>query len=145
LELERASKERFDVTQWTKMSECPTIREDQQACILIVEDEPMLAFALEELLIEAGFKIAGVAGRIEPALTMIESGVFDAAIVDANLAGISADPAASALSTRGIPFIVVSGYLPSQQQSAFKGAPCLQKPYPPELLIQALRDILPAQ
>jgi CheY-like chemotaxis protein len=128
------------------MSWSPTRREDpQKACILIVEDEPMLAFALEELLSDAGFEIAGVAGRIEAALTMIESGVFDAAIVDANLAGISAGPAASALRTRGLPFIVVSGYLPSQQQSAFAGARCLQKPFSPESVIQALRDLLPAQ
>jgi len=105
----------------------------------------MLAFALEEFLIESGFEIAGVAGRLETALTMIESIAFDAAILDANLAGIDAGPAALALRARELPFIVVSGYLPSQQQSAFSGALRLQKPCPPERLIQALHSILPAQ
>jgi DNA-binding response OmpR family regulator len=127
------------------MDQMPTIHGTQQkACILIVEDEPMLAFALEEFLIDAGFEIVGVAGRIETALAMIESGGFDAAILDANLAGVSAGPAALALRARGVPFIVVSGYLASQQQSAFKGALCLQKPCPPDRLIQALRSILTA-
>jgi DNA-binding response OmpR family regulator len=127
------------------MDQMPTIHDTQQkACILIVEDEPMLAFALEEFLIDAGFEIVGVAGRIETALAMIESGGFDAAILDANLAGVSAGPAALALRARGVPFIVVSGYLASQQQSAFKGALCLQKPCPPDRLIQALRSILTA-
>jgi DNA-binding response OmpR family regulator len=127
------------------MSPSPTRRDSQQkARILIIEDEPMLAFALEEFLIDSGFEIAGVAGRLETALTMIESIVFDAAIVDANLAGVNAGPAASALMARALPFIVVSGYLPSQQQRAFAGALCLQKPCPPERLIQALRSILPA-
>jgi DNA-binding response OmpR family regulator len=122
------------------MDQMPTIHGTQQkACILIVEDEPMLAFALEEFLIDAGFEIVGVAGRIETALAMIESGGFDAAILDA-----SAGPAALALRARGVPFIVVSGYLASQQQSAFKGALCLQKPCPPDRLIQALRSILTA-
>ena len=35
----------------------------QQARILIVEDEPMIAFTLEDLLVEAGFKVACVAGN----------------------------------------------------------------------------------
>jgi len=105
----------------------------------------MLAFALEEFLTDAGFEVIGVAGRIETALAMIDSGGFDAAILDANLAGVSAGPAATALRERGVPFIVVSGYLPSQQQSVFNGALCLQKPCPPDRLIQALRGILTAQ
>ena len=33
--------------------------------ILIVEDEPMIALTLEDLLVDAGFEIAGVAGRLE--------------------------------------------------------------------------------
>ena len=128
------------------MSRSPTIRDNQQkAVILIIEDEPVLAFALEEFLIESGFEIAGVAARLETALTMIESVVFDVAILDTNLAGVDASPAASALRARELPFIVVSGYVPGQQQSAFSGALCLQKPCPPERLIQALHSVLPAQ
>jgi CheY-like chemotaxis protein len=117
----------------------------RNARILIVEDEPVLAFILEELLMDAGFEIAGVAGRLETALAIIERGVLDAAILDANLAGVSAGPAASALAARGLPFIVVSGYLPEQQPRAFFSAALrLQKPYRPDDLIEALRGILPA-
>lgn len=127
------------------MKQVPTVRDTRpRARILIVEDEAMLAFALEEFLIEAGFDVAGVAGRLETALTKIEAGGFDAAILDANLAGVNAGPAALALTARGLPFIVVSGYLASQQQSAFKGALCLQKPCPADRLVQALRSVLPA-
>ena len=112
--------------------------------VLIVEDEPMLAFAMELLLTEAGFEIAGVAGRLEKALAIIESGVCSAAILDTNLAGVSAAPAALALAARGLPFLVLSGYLPSQQPPPFAEATLhLQKPCSPERLIQALRDILP--
>ncbi len=110
--------------------------------ILIVEDEPMLAFFLEETLLEVGFAIAGVVGRLEPALLAIESGDFDAAILDANLAGVSAGPAALALASRGLPFIVVSGYLRAQQPSEFAGAICLSKPCGRDDLIQALYSIL---
>jgi DNA-binding response OmpR family regulator len=115
------------------------------ARILVIEDEPVLAFALEDFLIDAGFVIAGVAGRVETALAVIESGVCDAAIVDANLAGVSASPVALALRARGVPFIVVSGYSPAQLPSAFSEAPFLQKPWRPDRLIQALCGILPVR
>jgi DNA-binding response OmpR family regulator len=118
--------------------------DNQHRRVLIVEDEPMLAFALEELLIEAGFAIAGVAARLEKALAIIESGVCDGAILDANLAGVSAGPAGVALTARGLPFIVLSGYSPEQLRSVFPGTLCLQKPCQQERVLQALRDILPA-
>ncbi len=126
-------------------SRAKALNSQRKARILIVEDEPMLAFTLDDFLIGAGFEISGVAGRLEVALAMIEGGGCDAAIVDANLAGVSAAPAASALKARGLPFIVFSGYLPEQQKEAFSGAPFVQKPCQPEQLIQALRSILPSR
>lgn len=113
--------------------------------VLIVEDEPILAYALEETLVEAGFEIAGVAGRLEAALALIKIGDCDAAIVDANLAGVSAGPAALALSARKIPFVVVSGYSPEQYPVAFSGAPFVQKPFRAERIVQALLNALLAQ
>jgi len=122
-----------------------TIQGDRHRRILIVEDEPMLAFALEDTLIDSGFEIAGVAGELAMALAIIESGACDAAILDVNLSGVSAGPAASALTLRGLPFLILSGYSSEQQPTAFSGAPRLQKPCRPDRLIQALRSILPAQ
>jgi DNA-binding response OmpR family regulator len=112
--------------------------------VLIVEDEPMLAFTLEELVVESGFVVAGVAGRLDAALAIIESGVCHAAILDTNLKGESSGPAALALTARGVPFIVLSGYSRDQQSAAFAGALHLQKPCRPERLVQALRGILSA-
>jgi DNA-binding NtrC family response regulator len=106
--------------------------------VLIVEDEPMIALSLEDVLIDADFEVAGVVGKLEKALALIESGACDAAIVDANLAGVSASPAAMALAARGVPFIVISGYSPEQMKGAFPGALFIQKPCRPELLIQTL-------
>ncbi len=102
----------------------------------------MLAFAVEETLIDAGFEISGVAGTLDKALALIESAGCDAAIVDANLNGISASPVAEALTVRGLPFIVTSGYSPEQQSEVLRAAPSLQKPYRPERLIEALKSVL---
>jgi DNA-binding response OmpR family regulator len=127
------------------MTSPATVPDDRQWRILIVEDEPMLAFAIEDTLIDDGFKIAGVAGELAKALAIIESGVCDAAILDVNLSGESAAPAASALAARGLPFLILSGYSSEQQPSAFAGALRLQKPCRPDRLIRALRGILPPQ
>jgi DNA-binding response OmpR family regulator len=113
--------------------------------ILIVEDEPTLALAVEETLAAAGFEIAGVVGRRDKALALVESAGFDAAIVDANLNGISAAPVAAALTARGLPFIVMSGYSPRQQPDALRAAPLIQKPCRPERLVEALKNVLSKQ
>ena len=113
--------------------------------VLIVEDEPIIAITLEDLLVEAGFGVVGVAGKLEKALALINSAVFDVALIDANLAGVSASPAVSALRARGIPFIVLSGYSPEQLPDNFFGAHFMTKPFRPDQLIQALRDIVLTQ
>src|SRR5271170_491250 len=113
------------------MSALVTTLDTPRRRVLIVEDEPVLAFALEELLVESGFAIAGVAARLETALAIIESGVCDCAILDTNLAGVSADPAATALASLGLPFIILSGYSPDQQHGAISSANRLQKPCRP--------------
>lgn len=128
------------------MADSGTSPPKQSQRVLIVEDEPIIAYAIEELLIESGFEIAGVAQGLEKALAIIASGVCAAAILDTNLAGVSAGPVATALTARGVPFMVLSGYSPAQQAPPFHpGAAHLQKPYAPARLIAALRSIMPAQ
>ena len=114
----------------------------KSARILIVEDEPMIALFVEEALFDSGFDIAGVAGTLGEALALIELGGFDAAILDARLNGVDATPVAAALTARGLPFIVTSGYSSGQRPEFFGAAPYLQKPYRPERLVEALKDIL---
>ena len=91
----------------------------QPARILIVEDEPIIALTLQDLLVEAGFEVACVTGKLQKALALIEGPGCDAAIVDANLGGVSTSPAALALAARGVPFIVLSGYSSEQLQGDF--------------------------
>jgi DNA-binding response OmpR family regulator len=110
--------------------------------ILIVEDEAMVALMLEDFLTDSGFAVTGIAGHLDAALALIAKGATDAAILDANLAGVSSAPAAAALVARGIPFIVVSGYLPEHLPAAFAGALCLQKPCRPDDLIRGLHRVL---
>ena len=113
-----------------------------QARILIVDDEPVIAMDLEYMLVEAGFIIAGVTGNLQTALSLVESGICDAAVLDANLNGLSAAPIAVALVARGLPFLVLSGYAPDQQHEALRAGRCLQKPVDPAHFIEVLNQIL---
>jgi CheY-like chemotaxis protein len=111
--------------------------------VLVVEDEPLLALTLEEILLDGGFAVAGVATRVDAALAVVAAGGVDAAILDCNLAGASAAAVARELAAHGIPFVVLSGYAPGQQDAAFAAGVRLQKPCSPDRLLQALRTALP--
>lgn len=121
-----------------------TMPVNQVPRILVVEDEFMIVLMLESLLSEAGFEVTDVATKLEPALAFVEAGAYDVAILDANLAGVSSAPVATALTARSIPFLVVSGYATTQRDSAFAAGLHVQKPFKTEVLIEALRSILPA-
>lgn len=118
---------------------------EEPARVIIVEDEPLVAENLRDDLVEAGFDVVGVAPRVESALKLIEGTGFDVAIIDANLAGTSAAPAAAALSARGLPFMVLSGYAREQLQREFSEAVYIQKPYRVRKLIDALNSLLHKQ
>lgn len=115
------------------------------ARVLILDDEPMIAMDLEYLLLDAGYAIACVTGKIDAALLVINSGGCDAAILDANLSGVSAAPAAAALTALGIPFLVLSGYSADQLPENMRSAPCVQKPAHPTELIDLLSGIVKAR
>lgn len=109
--------------------------------ILIIEDEPMIALDLQDLLEDGGFHVVGVAGKLEKAMEMIGNTTFDVAIIDANLGGVSSSPAAAALVERHLPFIVLSGYSLKQQETEFPNGLFIQKPCRPAQLFDALKTL----
>ena len=90
----------------------------QRTFRVLIRGRAIYWLSLEDVLIDAGFQIAGLVGKLEKARALIESDACDVAIVDANLAGVSASPAAIALAALGLPFIVTSGYSPEQMQGS---------------------------
>ncbi len=112
------------------------------ARVLIVEDEPLVAENLRADLLDFGFEVVGIAPKVDKALKLIEDTACDIAIVDANLAGVSAAPAAAALKARGLPFIVLSGYTRTQLPNEFAAAVFVQKPYRIARLIAEIRTLL---
>lgn len=109
--------------------------------ILVVEDEPLIAFDLSSELEDAGAEIVAIAGTIEEALAAAKNGVIDLALLDGNLCGEPVDPVADALSARNIPFCFVSGYGRAHLPRAFPDTPVVEKPFRPEVLFSVLRKL----
>ncbi|HEX4893392.1 MAG TPA: hypothetical protein VFV47_08885 [Hyphomicrobiaceae bacterium] len=96
--------------------------------VLVVEDEPLIALDLVDILTEGGFQVLGPVSLVADALRLIESEGCDAAVLDVNLGRETAEPIAMYLRECGTPFLVLSGYSRAQHPPGFDGAPSLAKP-----------------
>ena len=96
--------------------------------ILVVEDEPIIAFGLEDLLSAVGAQTL-IAGSLEEADTMLRQGGFDAAILDVNVNGENSYTLAEGLMDANMPFIFATGYGGSLHPPQFAGVPTIAKPY----------------
>lgn len=97
--------------------------------ILVVEDEMLVAMNIEDMLLDLGHEVAGLASRVEPALALAREGEFDVAMLDVNLAGKPSFPVAEILIERGIPVLFATGYGIKGIPEAFHACPVLQKPF----------------
>ena len=110
----------------------------QRLRILIVEDEMLVAMNIEDMLLDLGHEVAGLASRLEPALSLAREGEFDLAMLDVNLAGETSFPVAEILAGRRIPFLFATGYRIKGIAEEYRTYPVLQKPFRAQDLEQAL-------
>lgn len=108
--------------------------------ILIVEDEMLVAMNIEDMLLDLGHEVAGIAGRLAPALALAGEAAIDLAILDVNLAGEPSFPVAAMLATRGIPFLFATGYGRAGIVETYRDRPVLQKPFRAEALAGAVEE-----
>jgi CheY-like chemotaxis protein len=113
--------------------------------ILVVEDEVMVSWILEDMLDNLGCTVVGPAARIDQALAMVEMEVLDAAVLDVNLNGQKSYPVAKALLARGVPFVFSTGYHKDRIETDYQRYPMLQKPYGQPNLKAVLLELLTPQ
>ena len=110
------------------------------ARVLIVEDAVLLALELETGLSEAGAEVVGPAYELQEALNLLAQPI-DAAVLDANLNGLSVTPVAEALAARGVPFVFATGYGDTGAPMGFD-APVIRKPYDVTQVAAAVSGLL---
>jgi DNA-binding response OmpR family regulator len=109
--------------------------------ILLIEDEPLIAFAIQQELQAEGAQVQ-TARTLAIASQALQSKELSAVIVDLALADGDADAICALLKKRRIPFIVHSGYTPCRNVGG--AAAVIPKPAQPGALATALREALPA-
>lgn len=112
--------------------------------ILVVEDEYLLAEDIRNELENSGAIVVGPAAGLTQALGVIEDApILDAAILDLNLRGEMAFPAAEMLRARNVPFLFVSGYDAINFPPCFVNTPFCAKPVTARQVTSTLAQIIP--
>ena len=110
--------------------------------ILIIEDEMMMSFMLDDMVTALGYEVAGIAPHVEEASEQIEHQSFDAAILDVNLGGKDTFGLADQLQEKNLPFLFSTGYDPESLPDRYRNCPTLQKPYSMTQLGSRLKTLL---
>jgi CheY-like chemotaxis protein len=105
--------------------------------ILVVEDEPLVAFDNEHLLGEEGYEVVATVDTLDDAREVIEREQLDLVLTDITLRGEGdGTDVARAAREKGVPTLFVTGNCPPEAQSLAIG--CLAKPYSDKILKGAL-------
>lgn len=111
--------------------------------VLIVEDEALVALTIEDALLQAGYRVCGIADSVGDAIELAGLHRPDLAVVDVRLArsgdGIALAHALAAMGPIGILF--ATGNAAEVRQRARAGQGCLSKPFEDEWLLAALEAV----
>lgn len=96
---------------------------------LLVEDEALIRMMLAEMVEDLGHLIVSEAANIEAAMSLAETGSFDLALLDINIAGSLVTPVVHILDRRSVPIIFVSGYTNQTIPAELRGRVLIEKPF----------------
>ena len=110
--------------------------------ILVVEDSPLLAEHLQQMLEDFGCVVVGPTGSMATARELATEAEIDAAVLDVNIRGEKIYAVAAMLAGRNIPFLFASGYADWTLPPEYQDIPRLLKPYRAEALRPILEQLL---
>jgi two-component sensor histidine kinase/CheY-like chemotaxis protein len=102
--------------------------------VMIVEDEPLVAMAMSDLMAELGLTVVGPFGRVGQAIAALKESSINAALLDINLAGELVYPLADILLADNVPFVFVTGYGSESIDRRYANVRVLQKPIKRDML-----------
>ncbi|QWC56022.1 response regulator [Erythrobacter sp. 3-20A1M] len=109
--------------------------------VLLVEDEVIIGFALDDMISDEGAQTTLVASRADAERALAETD-YDLAIIDVNLNGDLSYPLADVLTEKGCPFIFATGYGNVTHPDRFAKVPTVGKPYNLATIMQATTGVL---
>lgn len=98
--------------------------------VFVVEDESLVAMQLEDMLLDLGCDLVGLAMRVGRALEMVEAAQrIDIAVLDVNIGGHKIYPVAALLREKKVPIVFATGYGRAGVDPEWQSYEILQKPY----------------
>lgn len=98
--------------------------------VLVVEDQTLIAMALEADLQDRGLEVVGRAATVDAALRHIDRDPPDLAVLDVNLSDTHSLPVAERLQSLNIPFVFATGFgADFERPEQFAAVPLVGKPY----------------
>ncbi len=109
--------------------------------ILVVEDQPLIALDLEDLLVSRGYTVLGPKASVAEALECLRRTTPQAALLDIDLRGETSFEVGRELQRRGVPFVFATGTadLDTLPQD-LAGAPVILKPWNVDDIVSFLTD-----
>ena len=106
--------------------------------VLVVEDEAIIAQDLSAAVNDAGGLVVGPFSRVSDALSALERGDVDAAVLDISLRDGDVQPVADALSAQEVPFVLFTGGSVRPSLLGDLKAPVVEKPATADRVIRRL-------
>jgi CheY-like chemotaxis protein len=113
--------------------------------VLIVEDESLISMMLEDFLDSLGHQVVGISDTVSDAMTKVEAGGFDVAIIDVNLNGEQIWPVADRLADKGIPYVLATGGHIEPPPPRHARVPVLSKPFTIDAIEPILEEAIAAR
>ena len=110
--------------------------------ILVLEDETIISFLVEDMLKELGCEDVRHAANVAGAIALLNQFQPDVALLDVNLGRELAYPVALQLQIKAIPFVFATGYGRSGLAPEWRDRAVIQKPFDTQALGTALRGAL---
>ena len=107
--------------------------------VLIVEDNPIIAYDISGLVEDTGAEPVGPALNLAAGIQLVAENHLDAALLDIDLGGDYVWPIAEALERNKVPFAFVSAQCSeSFMPECFRSRPRIYKPARPDEIVKAL-------
>lgn len=110
--------------------------------ILVVGPQAVVAFDLQRILRDAGYRVAGPVATAAEARCLVDRVPVDGAVVDLDLDPRAAPPILELLDDAGIPAVLLSGAALEQLPDRHRDRPLVHKPCTGAGLLTALRQAL---
>src|SRR4051794_15346419 len=113
-----------------------------QGKVLVVVDDAVIAFDLQRLLHDAGYRVVGPATTVGEIQRMIQRGDIDCAILDLDVDRRAPLPIADLLAFADVPFVYLTTGVLGTIPARHRQRPIVEKPFTPAAVLAAVEKAM---